>query len=116
MPCGNLEIGPDCRLLQRLQATADIVIDRPARTRRPFTADIFAAENAAGKRRIGEQPDILVVGQFRQIEIEVTIKQVVFVLRRGDARQACLFGDGKILLVYSYEWTSVKVVLHYCGC
>ncbi len=93
MLAGHVDIGTHRRLLQRLQAAAEIAVDCRPRAGRLLAVEIFAAQQAGGQRRIGEQADILVVRQLRHVEVIMAIEQIVFVLHGGDTRQAARFGQ-----------------------
>lgn len=98
MVLGKRNIGGCRRLLFWHQPSADIAVDGAARSGRFGTVEIFARQNAAGKRRIGKQPDILVMRHFGHVEIEVAVEQAVFVLHGGNPRQPLLFGQGQEFL------------------
>jgi len=55
--------------------------------------EVFAAQDAAGQGRPGQQADAFGMGDFGQIRLEVTAQQGVFVLDRLHAGQVVVFGQ-----------------------
>jgi hypothetical protein len=67
----KLQIGLDRCFLKRLQPTAEVLVDGGARTRRACAVLVLAGKQPRRQRRIGEQTDILVMGDSSaMIEID----------------------------------------------
>ena len=80
------QIGADRFFDFRLLITLRALEQRRARAGRPRAALIFAGEIALRERRIGEQPDVLALGELGEPDLEGAVDEIVGVLDRDDAR------------------------------